>query len=38
MKNPRLARIMDKMKRGLPVTGVFVELADSSVSEIVGYA
>ena len=38
MKNPRLAKIIDKMQRGLPVTGVFVELADSSVSEIVGFA
>ena len=36
--NPRLQRITEKMKNGQPVTGVFVLLADSSVSEIVGYS
>ena len=36
--NPRLGKITEKIKNGLPVTGVFVLLADSSVSEIVGYS
>ena len=36
--NPRLARITEKMKNGQPVVGIFVLLADSSVSEIVGYS
>lgn len=38
MNNPRLQKITEKMKRGEPVVGVFVLLADSSVSEIVGYS
>ena len=36
--NPRLQRITEKMRQGKPVVGVFVLLADSSVSEIVGYS
>jgi len=36
--NPRLQKITEKMKNGEPVVGVFVLLADSSVSEIVGYS
>ena len=36
--NPRLHKITEKMKNGKPVVGVFVELADSSISEIVGYS
>ncbi|MBQ3705829.1 MAG: host specificity protein [Clostridia bacterium] len=36
--NPRLKKITEKMKNGEPVVGVFVLLADSSVSEIVGYS
>ena len=36
--NPRLAKMTEKIKRGEPVVGVFVLLADSSVSEIVGYS
>ena len=36
--NPRLQKITEKMKNGQPVVGVFVLLADSSVSEIVGYS
>lgn len=36
--NPRLERIKEKMKNGQPVIGMFVELADSSISEIIGYA
>ena len=36
--NPRLQKITEKMKNGKPVVGVFVELADSSISEIVGYS
>ncbi|MBP3941870.1 MAG: host specificity protein [Christensenellaceae bacterium] len=36
--NPRLERIKEKIKNGQPVIGVFVELADSSISEIVGYS
>lgn len=36
--NPRLAKITEKIRNGQPVTGIFVLLADSSVSEIVGYA
>jgi 2-dehydro-3-deoxyglucarate aldolase/4-hydroxy-2-oxoheptanedioate aldolase len=36
--NPRLQKIRRKMDGGEPVVGVFVLLADSSVSEIVGYA
>ena len=36
--NPRLAKITEKIKNGEPVVGVFVLLADSSVSEIVGYS
>lgn len=38
MNNPRLQKITEKMKNGEPVVGVFVLLADSSVSEIVGYS
>lgn len=38
MNNPRLQKITEKMKSGEPVVGVFVLLADSSVSEIVGYS
>lgn len=36
--NERLQRITEKMQQGKPVVGVFVLLADSSVSEIVGYS
>ena len=36
--NERLQRITEKMKQGKPVVGVFVLLADASVSEIVGYS
>ena len=36
--NPRLQKITEKMKNREPVVGVFVLLADSSVSEIVGYS
>ena len=36
--NPRLEKIKEKMREGKPVVGVFVLLADSSVSEIVGYS
>lgn len=36
--NTRLQKITEKMKNGQPVVGVFVLLADSSVSEIVGYS
>lgn len=36
--NERLQKITEKMKRGKPVVGVFVLLADASVSEIVGYS
>ena len=36
--NPRLQKITEKMRSGKPVVGVFVELADSSISEIVGYS
>ncbi len=36
--NERLQRIRDKMEQGKPVVGIFVLLADSSVSEIAGYA
>ena len=36
--NPRLQKITEKIKNGEPVVGVFVLLADSSVSEIVGYS
>ncbi len=36
--NPRLEKLNEKMKRGEPVVGVFVLLADSAVSEIVGYS
>lgn len=36
--NPRLQRIKEKISLGKPVVGVFVLLADSSVSEIVGYS
>ena len=36
--NPRLQRITEKIKNGQPVVGIFVLLADSSVSEIVGYS
>ena len=36
--NPRLQKISEKISRGKPVVGVFVLLADSSVSEIVGYS
>ena len=36
--NSRLQKITEKMKNGEPVVGVFVLLADSSVSEIVGYS
>ena len=36
--NERLRKITGKMERGEPVIGVFVLLADSSVSEIVGYS
>lgn len=36
--NPRLARIAEKIKNGQPVVGIFVLLADASVSEIAGYA
>ena len=38
MNNPRLRKIVEKMNNGQPVVGVFVELADSSISEIVGYS
>ena len=36
--NERLQKITEKMKRGKPVVGVFVLLADASVSEIIGYS
>ena len=36
--NPRLEKIKEKIRRGQSVIGVFVLLADSSVSEIVGYS
>ena len=36
--NPRLAKIQEKIRNGQPVVGVFEELADSSISEIVGYS
>lgn len=36
--NPRLRKLTEKMKNGDPVVGVFVLLADSSVSEIVGFS
>ncbi len=36
--NPRLAKLSEKISRGKPVIGVFVLLADSSVSEIVGFS
>ena len=36
--NPRLLRISEKIQSGKPVVGVFVLLADASVSEIVGYS
>ena len=36
--NERLQKITEKMKQGKPVIGVFVLLADASVSEIVGYS
>ena len=36
--NERLQKITEKIKRGEPVVGVFVLLADASVSEIVGYS
>ena len=36
--NPRLARITEKIRNGQPVVGIFVLLADASVSEIAGYA
>ena len=36
--NERLRKITGKMERGEPVIGVFVLLADASVSEIVGYS
>lgn len=36
--NERLQKFTDKMKQGKPVVGVFVLLADASVSEIVGYS
>ncbi len=36
--NPRLESITAKMRAGKPVVGVFVLLADASVSEIVGYS
>ena len=35
--NPRLAKITEKINQEKPVTGVFVLLADSSVSEIAGF-
>ena len=34
--NERLKKLTDKIRRGMPAVGVFVLLADSSVSEIVG--
>jgi len=36
--NPRLEKLTTKIKNGQPVIGLFVMLADSSVSEIVGYS
>ncbi len=36
--NPRLERIQKKIAENQPVVGVFVLMADSSVSEIVGYS
>ncbi len=36
--NPRLEKLTAKMKRGEPVVGIFVLLADSAVSEMAGYA
>ena len=36
--NPRLEKLTAKIKDGKPVIGLFVLLADSSVSEIVGYS
>lgn len=36
--NPRLAKLSAKINQGKPVIGVFVLLADSSVSEIVGFS
>lgn len=36
--NPRLEKIKQKIANGQPVVGVFVELADASISEIVGYS
>lgn len=36
--NPRLAKFTEKIEQGKPVVGVFVELADSSISEIVAYS
>ena len=36
--NNRLQKIIEKIKQGKPVAGIFVLLADSSVSEIAGYS
>lgn len=36
--NPRLQKFKQKMDHQEPVVGIFVELADSSVCEIVGYS
>ena len=36
--NERLKKITEKMQKGQPVVGIFVLIADSSVSEIAGYA
>ena len=38
MNNPRLKKIIAKIERGEPVTGIFVLMADPAISEMVGYA